>query len=66
MLRAFTLSLLLYNKSMEMETENSQIDQTQSLPHTEETALLHGNRDLAVLYSIASQLNRKVEVREML
>ena len=66
MLRAFTLSLLLYNKSMEMETENSQIDQTQSLPHTEETALLHGNRDLAVLYSIASQLNRKVEVREIL
>src|SRR5258708_23965945 len=32
----------------------------------EATSLLRGNRDLAVLYTIASQLNRKVDVREML
>ena len=32
----------------------------------EATSLLRGNRDLAVLYAIASQLNRKVDVREML
>ncbi len=30
------------------------------------TSLLRGNRDLAVLYTIASQLNRKMNVQEML
>ncbi len=32
----------------------------------EQPELLHGNRELAVLYAIASQLNRKVDVREVL
>jgi two-component system, NarL family, sensor kinase len=59
--------LLLYNIFMDREAENSLSDQKQSLPRAEEAAtLLHGNRELAVLYAIASQLNRKVDVREML
>jgi two-component system NarL family sensor kinase len=38
-----------------------------ALPRAEEaTTLLHENRELAVLYAIASQLNRKVDVREVL
>src|SRR5271165_2943902 len=58
--------LLLYNICMDREIQTSPNDQ-QQLPHIQETGtLLHGNRDLAVLYAIASQLNRKVDVREVL
>ncbi|MGH2506669.1 MAG: GAF domain-containing sensor histidine kinase [Ktedonobacteraceae bacterium] len=55
---------------MDRDAQKSAIEQPQSsqrLPASKETtSLLRGNRELAVLYAIASQLNRKVEVREML
>jgi two-component system NarL family sensor kinase len=52
---------------MEAEAHTSPDKQEQQLAHGDEaTSLLRGNRDLAVLYAIASQLNRKVNVREML
>lgn len=52
---------------MERDAQKSSIEQQPHLPTSEETtSLLRGNRDLAVLYAIASQLNRKVDVREML
>lgn len=45
----------------------SATDPQENLPQTDEaTSLLRGNRDLAVLYTIASQLNRKVDVQEIL
>jgi len=34
--------------------------------HQESDSLLRGNRDLAVLYAIAGNLNRKVDVHEVL
>lgn len=50
-----------------MDTEARESSDEQDQPITDEaTSLLRGNRDLAVLYTIASQLNRKVDVREML
>lgn len=50
-----------------METQDSLNNSLPSLPRAEEAStLLHGNRDLAVLHAIASQLNRKVDVREVL
>lgn len=50
-----------------METQDSLGDQQPKLPRAEEAAaLLYGNRDLAVLYAIASQLNRNVDVHEVL
>src|SRR5579883_2828393 len=50
---------------MNMQARKAPDEQNQ--PRTDEaTSLLRGNRDLAVLYTIASQLNRKVDVREML
>lgn len=58
---------MLYNKIMDREAQESLTDQQERPPQTDEaTSLLRGNRDLAVLYSIASQLNRKVDVQEML
>ncbi|HEY1353076.1 MAG TPA: GAF domain-containing sensor histidine kinase [Ktedonobacteraceae bacterium] len=50
-----------------MQAGESLDRQGQSPLHDDEAAsLLRGNRDLAVLYTIASQLNRKVDMREML
>lgn len=50
-----------------MQARESFDRQRQPQHHDEEaTSLLRGNRDLAVLYMIASQLNRKVDMREML
>lgn len=58
---------LLYNESMDIHARESLHQQEQPRLHDDEAAsLLRGNRDLAVLYTIASQLNRKVDVREML
>ena len=57
-------SCLLYNEDMKGESPD-----TQGRPgsHNDDApSLLRGNRDLAVLYTIASQLNRKVDVQEML
>ncbi len=52
---------------MNNETGNSPHEQgPQQAIRDEATPLLRGNRDLAVLYTIASQLNRKVDVGEML
>ena len=56
---------MLYNKHMNTQARKAPDEQSQ--PRTDEaTSLLRGNRDLAVLYTIASQLNRKMDVREML
>lgn len=61
---------VLYNGGMRNDVQSFASRQPHDQPHrsvSEETAtLLHGNRELAVLYAIASQLNRTVEVREML
>ncbi len=58
---------MLYNRAMDAEAQKSPKDQERRALHGDEaTSLLRGNRDLAVLYAIASQLNRKVDVREML
>lgn len=58
---------MLYNGAMEESAQTSGIAYQQHLSTSEETtSLLRGNRELAVLYAIASQLNRKVEVQEML
>lgn len=58
---------MLYNKNMDLEVEKSPDDREQSTLRSDEaTSLLRGNRELAVLYAIASLLNRKVEVHEML
>lgn len=54
---------MLYNGAME---ESAQPYQQHLSTSEETTSLLRGNRELAVLYAIASQLNRKVEVQEML
>lgn len=52
---------------MDAEVQKSPNEREQDALHSDEaTSLLRGNRDLAVLYAIASQLNRKVDVREML
>ena len=52
---------------MERKPPKSSKDQKLDQPPKDEaTSLLRGNRDLAVLYTIASQLNRKADVREML
>lgn len=52
---------------MDAEVQKSPNKDEQDALHDDEaTTLLRGNRDLAVLYAIASQLNRKVDVREML
>jgi two-component system NarL family sensor kinase len=52
---------------MNNEARNSPHGQgPQQATRDEATPLLRGNRDLAVLYTIASQLNRKVDVGEML
>lgn len=58
---------MLYNNLvMNRETSESPAGQ-QPVSTSEETApLLRGNRELAVLYAIASQLNRKTDVQEML
>lgn len=52
-------------KSMNMQARES-LNQQGQPRNDEATSLLRGNRDLAVLYTIASQLNRKVDVGEML
>ena len=58
---------MLYNRDMDAEAQKSPNEQERHAPRSDEaTSLLRGNRDLAVLYAIASQLNRKVNVREML
>ena len=58
---------MLYNKNMDVEAQKSANNQDQHGLHGDEApSLLRGNRDLAVLYAIASQLNRKVNVRETL
>jgi len=50
---------------MNRHAQESLNNQDANLPPVEEAATLpHGNRDLTVLYAIASQLNRKVDVRE--
>lgn len=50
-----------------MDTEARKSPDEQDQPHADEaTSLLRGNRDLAVLYTIASQLNRKTDVYAML
>lgn len=49
-----------------MDTEAQKSQEPRPLHNGEAPALLRGNRDLAVLYAIASQLNRKVDVREVL
>jgi two-component system NarL family sensor kinase len=52
---------------MDAEAQESPNKREQrALQSDEATSLLRGNRDLAVLYTIASLLNRKVDVREML
>lgn len=52
---------------MSQDTHEFSHEHGPSYPYTDEaTPLLRGNRDLAVLYTIASQLNRKVDVQEML
>ncbi|HEX4715652.1 MAG TPA: GAF domain-containing sensor histidine kinase [Ktedonobacteraceae bacterium] len=52
---------------MDTDARDNLNEQGAQHAHTDEaTSLLRGNRDLAVLYTIASQLNRKVDVREML
>ena len=50
---------------MERAPHNSSDEHDQSRPNGA-TSLLRGNRDLTVLYTIASQLNRKTDVHEML
>src|SRR5258707_268855 len=58
---------MLYNRIMDAEAQESSNKREQrALQSDEATSLLRGNRDLAVLYTIASLLNRKVEVGEML
>lgn len=48
-----------------MHAQESPNNQAANLSQAEEASpLLHGNRDLNVLYAIASHLNRKVDVRE--
>lgn len=50
---------------MNRHAQETPDDQASNLSQTQEAApLLHGNRDLNVLYAIASHLNRKVDVRE--
>lgn len=52
---------------MDAKAQESPNDRERRVLRSDEgTSLLRGNRDLAVLYAIASQLNRKVDVREML
>ncbi|HEX7737462.1 MAG TPA: GAF domain-containing sensor histidine kinase [Ktedonobacteraceae bacterium] len=52
---------------MDTDAQKSAANQEPRPLHSGEApALLRGNRDLAVLYAIASQLNRKVDVREVL
>ncbi len=52
---------------MDREAAESSHEQKLTQPQKDgATPLLRGNRDLAVLYAIASQLNRKTDVREML
>lgn len=58
---------MLYNEHMDAEVQKSPDNREQRALHSDEaTSLLRGNRELAVLYAIASLLNRKVEVREIL
>src|SRR6266568_8365023 len=50
-----------------MEAQEPIVHQDHSRTAEEKSApLLRGNRDLAVLYAIASQLNHQVDVRSML
>ncbi|HEY0755803.1 MAG TPA: GAF domain-containing sensor histidine kinase [Ktedonobacteraceae bacterium] len=52
---------------MDTEAQGSLDQREQRVLYSDEAApFLRGNRDLAVLYAIASQLNRKVDVQEML
>ncbi len=51
---------------MDRETQESSADQQHRSTGEETAPLLRGNPELAVLYAIASQLNRKTDVREML
>lgn len=67
MVRRILPRYVLYNRIMDTEARKSPIEQEQlQTPRDEAASLLRGNRDLTVLYAIASQLNRKTDVREML